>query len=73
MSDIKYFSCEGGPHLLLPKSMRSEWRGMGDDYDPTRSDTDYARACAVEPPIGLIHVGSQQALVSAEFLLKAKN
>ena len=65
MSQINCFFCDGGPHLLLPRSVRSEWKGMGEDYDPTRSDTDYARACAVAPPIGLIQVGGQLALVLA--------
>jgi hypothetical protein len=62
---LHFFVCEGGPHLVLPKSVCSEWNGFGGDYDPTARDTDYARAFAVETPIGLIPVGGQQALVLA--------
>lgn len=65
MSDFQYFVSDGGPHIVLPASVRSLWRGVGENYDPTDETTDYARACAVPPPVGLIGVGHQQALVLA--------
>ncbi len=61
----EYFACDGGPHLLLPNSERDAWRGVGPDFDTSDSSTDYARAGAVEPPMGLISVGKSQALVLA--------
>lgn len=65
MSEFHYFACDGGPHLVLPVSARLLWRGVSDCYDPLDPNTDYARACSVEPPAGLISVGTEQALVLA--------
>ena len=61
----KYLACDGGPHLLLPFSARGDWKGCTDESDPLNPDTDYGRACLVEPPIGLVNVGAQKALVLA--------
>jgi hypothetical protein len=61
-----YFVCDGGPHLLLPRSVRNHWGGMGGNYDPLDPTTDYGRACKVEPPFGLIQVGESHALVLAD-------
>lgn len=65
MAEFHYFACDGGPHLVLPASARAFWRGVGANYDPLDPNTDYARACGVEPPTGLIPVGTEQALVLA--------
>lgn len=60
-----FFACDGGPHVLLPASAASSWNGMGENYDPLDPETDYVRACNVEPPVGTISVGDQDALVIA--------
>lgn len=59
------FACDGGPHILLPASVASQWHGMGVNNDPLDQATDYSRACSVEPPLGLLAIGDEQALVLA--------
>jgi hypothetical protein len=65
MQEFRRFTCDGGPHIVLPASARGLWHGVGENYDPLDETTDYARACAVVPPAGLISVGQEQALVLA--------
>lgn len=56
-------SCDGGPHLLLPKDLVEEWHGtegaQGDDF----TGTDYGRACEIYEPISLLRVGSGNGLL----------
>jgi hypothetical protein len=62
---IEWFNCDGGPHLLLPRSLLRHWRGARNPMDVLDPKTDYGRACAVLPPMGLIPVGDGQAVVLA--------
>lgn len=59
----RYFACDAGPHLVIPSSTEPLWTGIGDNYDPTNTDTDYYRACQLEAPAGLIDVGNELALI----------
>ncbi|PBC66254.1 immunity protein 21 of polymorphic toxin system [Streptomyces sp. TLI_235] len=52
---VSWVESLGGPLVVVPEAVLGAWSGSaGDDYD---------RACAVEGFIGLIEVGSAQALV----------
>jgi hypothetical protein len=62
-SELQFFACDGGPHVVLPFSLRGEWSGAGMDYDPADESSDYARACAVRKAAALIAVGKGHALV----------
>jgi hypothetical protein len=63
--DVEWFACDGGPHLILPRSLRRRWRGVENLADVLDPRTDYGRACAVAPPVGLIPVGDGAAVVLA--------
>ncbi|MBG0826797.1 hypothetical protein HS041_03275 [Planomonospora sp. ID67723] len=47
----------------MPESGPRSWAGVDDNDGPVETWGDYGRACAVEGYIGLIAVGTQQALV----------
>jgi hypothetical protein len=64
MTNLKFFSCDGGPHLLLPNTERNHW-GTDHPVGVLEPASDYMRACRIEPPFGLIDVGGAQALVLA--------
>lgn len=53
----------GGPFLVAPESELGHWGGVEDMDGPMQTWGDYGRACAVQGYIGLVAVGSQQALV----------
>jgi Immunity protein 21 len=57
----KWIESGGGPLLFAPRSATRIWHGTG----PSVSDeiTDYEKACAVSDEIGIIEVGTAQALV----------
>ena len=62
VTNPKFFSCDGGPHLLLSNSERNRW-GKNHPADVLNPGSDYARACNIKPPFGFIDVGKTQALV----------
>jgi hypothetical protein len=54
----------GGPLLIAPESELGHWGGTSDDMNgPVETWGDYGRACSIEGYIGLVTIGSQQALV----------
>lgn len=53
----------GGPFLVAPVSELGRWGGVEDTDGPVETWGDYGRACSVEGYIGLVPVGTQQALV----------
>lgn len=60
----EYFACDGGPHLLLPSALASEWKGVENPDDVLDPATDYGRACAAsDERIALLPVGDGHALV----------
>ena len=74
-TSVQWIGSEGGPLLLLPSSLLSEWEGSntpsqgrvaiaefryGDSDAPA---TDYDRACDVDEYLGLITVGNGLGLV----------
>jgi Immunity protein 21 len=60
----EYFACDGGPHLLLPSALASEWKGVENPDDVLDPTTDYGRACAAsDEGIALLPVGDGHALV----------
>jgi hypothetical protein len=66
MEKYKYQCWEGGPHIILPESLKKAWKGHAMAFDPLDPSTDYGRACAVTGDFGLIPVGSGHALVLAQ-------
>ena len=63
MRSFSWVESAGGPLLVAPRSELSEWGGSTADDGPVESWGDYGRACTVEGYIGLVRIGSQQALV----------
>ncbi len=62
--DRYIYQCwEGGPHIVLPDSLRGDWHGERMGNDPLDPSCDYGRACKVERHFGLIDVGRGKALV----------
>jgi len=69
-----WFANDGGPLLVAPRSALGSWEG-GDppsagrvvavqwQYDPARPATDYDRACAVTPPVGVVEIGNDWGVV----------
>ncbi|WP_328393698.1 Imm21 family immunity protein [Nocardia sp. NBC_00416] len=53
----------GGPLLIAPESELGHWGGAEDMDGPVETWGDYGRACSVRNYIGLVAIGSQQALV----------
>ena len=73
---LEWISCDGGPHLLMPQSLRGVWRGSGPPFDGRVVDarfrwtmdaadpaTDYDAACDVDDAVGVIEVAGRQAVV----------
>jgi hypothetical protein len=52
---MQWIESPGGPLLVLPTLLASEWSGADSD--------DYARACSVGAAVGVVSVGSGAALV----------
>ncbi|UGT55935.1 Imm21 family immunity protein [Nocardia asteroides] len=53
----------GGPLIIAPESELGHWGGVFDTDGPVEAWGDYGRACSVEGYIGLVAIGSHQALV----------
>lgn len=66
MEKYVYQCWEGGPHIVLPFSLRPYWKGYELGSDPLDLSRDYGRACAVTESFGFIQVGDGQALVLAQ-------
>ncbi|WDJ07084.1 Imm21 family immunity protein [Xanthomonas campestris] len=62
MKDLNWIESSGGPLVLLHRDLLPEWCGStGSVVDADA--TDYTRACDVIDELGVIDVGSRQALV----------
>ena len=68
MSDFDYLTCDGGPHLVLPKEFGHQWMGTDSVLTAANPSSDYSRACAAiaNQRMALISVGSGQAMVLAD-------
>ncbi len=66
MEKYKYQCWEGGPHIVLPQSLKAKWKGHKMGFNPLNPSSDYGRACAVSGDFGLISVGEGRALVLAQ-------
>ena len=75
-SELRWVSCDGGPHLLLPTELVRVWEGTAVPSagrvvharfryggDPAAPGTDYDLACDVEGALGVIPVGAGFGLV----------
>lgn len=51
---MKWIESTGGPFILLSDALLTQWRGC---------DGDYERACEIEDWLGVLGVGSREALV----------
>lgn len=58
---VEWIESAGGPLLLAPQSSVKDWFGTADTGGG--SQTDYARACAIEDEIGTISIGDKSAVV----------
>jgi hypothetical protein len=65
MENYRYQCWEGGPHIVLPQSLKSKWKGHQMAFNPLDPSTDYGRACAVPGDFGLIAIGEGRGLVLA--------
>jgi hypothetical protein len=65
MSKFNYLACEGGPHLVLPKSLRSNWQGIRSPADALNPASEYGKACAAvaNQRMATIAVGSGRAIL----------
>ncbi len=65
MADFDYLACDGGPHLVLPKGLSSQWKGVRSISEVLNSSSEYGRAIAAtaNQTMALIPVGSGQAMV----------
>jgi len=66
MSDMyEWFETLGGPHLLIPEELLSEWRGVEGwtDHQDPNDQSDYARACRIKNWIGTVQCGDGTAVV----------
>ena len=63
MRSHSWVESTGGPLLVAPRSELIAWGGSTDGDGPAETWGDYGRACMVEGYIGLVGIGSQQALV----------
>src|SRR5947209_6843792 len=63
-----WVSSEGGPLLLLPKSALDQWDGCTARHSGAHvhPESDYQRACKIRSYIGLIRVGTVEAVVLGE-------
>ncbi len=67
MEKYEYICSDGGPFLVIPKSLSSNWKGhLINILNPLDPKTDYGRACSVKGKWGLISVGKGSALVLAD-------
>jgi hypothetical protein len=64
MKKLNFFTSDGGPHLLLPNSVREYW-GRTHPGNVLTPGSDYQRACKIEPPFGLIEIGPAKGLILA--------
>ncbi|HEY5838764.1 MAG TPA: Imm21 family immunity protein [Pyrinomonadaceae bacterium] len=63
---LTWISSDGGPLLLVEKSLVSDWQGVSTLQTNGAEDgppADYDRACSIEDYVGLIAVGTGEALV----------
>lgn len=60
----RFFTSDGGPHLLLPNSVREYW-GKNHPVDLLTPGSDYQRACKIEPPFGFLEIGDAKGLILA--------
>ena len=58
-----YQCFEGGPHIVLPNSVASNWAGHAIAEDVLDPSTDYGRACQIQSQYGFLSVGGVDALV----------
>src|SRR5690349_12881282 len=67
MSEHDYLACDGGPHLVLPKELSSQWKGAGSILAAVSASSDYGRACAatISSNMAFITVGKGKAIVLA--------
>jgi hypothetical protein len=75
MASVSWVSCDGGPHLLLPREVASMWSGTSAppgrivnarfrwSADPSSPASDYDAACDVSELVGLVPVGEGLGLV----------
>lgn len=65
LKEFDYLVCDGGPHLVLPKELSSQWKGAGSMLAALNPKSDYGRAVAAtaNQRMALIPVGSGQAMV----------
>jgi len=66
MEKYVYQCWEGGPHIILPFSLRSHWKGYEGQENPLDPSHDYGRACAIADRFALMQVGNGQGLVLAQ-------
>ncbi|HUE72874.1 MAG TPA: Imm21 family immunity protein [Pirellulaceae bacterium] len=66
LKKYKYQCWEGGPHIVLPQSLKASWNGHQIGFHPLDPATDYGRAAAVPGDFGLISVGAGRALILAQ-------
>lgn len=55
---MRWIESNGGPLIALPASALDDWGGSTQS-----SSSDYERACAIDDYLGILQVGSSQALV----------
>lgn len=67
MRAFDYLACDGGPHLVLPKELSAQWKGVSVLGGITIAG-DYARACkaVANQRMALISVGRGEAIVLAD-------
>ncbi len=65
MTDFDYLACDGGPHLILPTGLSSQWKGVRSIADVLNPSSDPGRAMAAtkNQKMTLIPVGIGQAMV----------
>jgi hypothetical protein len=65
LSHFDYLVCDGGPHLVLPKALSNNWRGITSPSDALNPISEYGKACAAvaNQRMALIPVSSGQAIV----------
>ncbi|QQE10857.1 hypothetical protein JD969_15305 [Planctomycetota bacterium] len=65
MDKYEYQCADGGPHVVLPDSQRTTWKGGSVNLLSGNLTGDYARACALLGYMGLIPLGDTHAFVFA--------
>ncbi|MEU8220436.1 Imm21 family immunity protein [Micromonospora taraxaci] len=64
MSQPSWVDSGGGPLVVVPAAVLSEWRGAS--VDDTDTWNDYERACRIDGWVGVVDVGGDEALVLAD-------